>query len=149
MRMIKLRSVGWLVQGHTVSKVPASLWLQETLCSFHYIILPLPYLIKWGWGGREVLKWEISFFLTIIRYGETQWPQFYSLRVSENEDLAFVNTEELKVDVFLFFFSSATNMMNDMNMQGTLPWQTLQRAHQNASGWKWCCFSNNPESDLI
>lgn len=56
--------------------------------------------------------------------------------MSENEDLAFVNTEELKVDVFLFFFSSATNMMNDMNMQGTLPWQTLQRAHQNASGWK-------------
>ena len=56
------------------------------------------------------------------------------LRVFENEDQAFVNTEELKVDLFLSF-SSATNMMNDINMQGTLPWQRISREHnRNASG---------------
>lgn len=58
------------------------------------------------------------------------------LRVFENEDQAFVSTEEVKVDLFLSV-SSATKMMNDINMPGTLPWQRISREHnQNAGGWK-------------
>lgn len=71
------------------------------------------------------------------------------LRVFENEDQAFVSTEEVKVDLSLSV-PSATEMMNDINMPGALPWQRLSREHnQNAGGRKRCCFSSNPESDLI
>ena len=48
------------------------------------------------------------------------------LRVFENEDQAFVSTEEVKVDLSLSV-SSATEMMNDINMPGALPWQRLSR----------------------
>lgn len=58
------------------------------------------------------------------------------LRVFENEDQAFVSTEEVKVDLSLSV-SSATEMMNDINMPGTLPWQRLSREHnQDAGGRK-------------
>ena len=58
------------------------------------------------------------------------------LMVFENEDQAFVSTEEVKVDLSLSV-SSATEMMNDINMPGTLPWQRLSREHsQDAGGRK-------------